>query len=182
MFQVNLALLKIAELFRPSISQKKLLVRPDPNLFPGPVRFLFPVHQNIWKFQITKFAFNFTKWEPHNYQNTVCLKQNPEIVQFCHGINLAESLLELVVSLKAQIQMLKWVKFIYSGKATKFWEISTLLLSYAVLAKSKVKISQNQLQAGNTRIHTIYMHMQWYILFGYVVLKFLMWTFSVLNG
>ena len=109
MFQVNLVLLKIAALFRPSISQEKLLPHSDPDLFPGPVRFLFLVHQNIWKFRITKFAFNFTKWEPRNYQNTVCLKQNPEIVQFYHGINLAESLLELDVSLKAQIQMLKWV-------------------------------------------------------------------------
>ena len=35
------------------------------------------------------------------------------------------------------------VKFIYSEKATKFCEISTLLLSYVVLVKSKVEISQN---------------------------------------
>ena len=35
------------------------------------------------------------------------------------------------------------VKFIYSEKATKFWEIFTLLLSYAVPFKSKAKISQN---------------------------------------
>ena len=109
MFQVNLVLLKIAVLFHQSIFLEKLLVHPDPDPFPGPCRFLFPVHQNIWKFRITKFAFNFTKWEPHNYQNTVCLNQNLEIVQFYLGINLAESLLELVVSLKAQIQMLKWV-------------------------------------------------------------------------
>ena len=145
MFQVNLVLLKIAPLFHLSIFREKLLPHLDPDLFPDLVRLLFPVHQNIWKFQITKFAFNFTKWEPQNCQNIVCLNQNLEIVQFYHGINLAESLLELVVSLKAQIQMLKWVKFIYSGKATKFCEISTLLLSYAVLVKSKVKISQNQL-------------------------------------
>ena len=31
----------------------------------------------------------------------------------------------------------------YSKKATKFYEISTLLLSYVVPVKSKVKISQN---------------------------------------
>ena len=31
----------------------------------------------------------------------------------------------------------------YSDKATKFWEIFTLLLSYVVPVKSKVKISQN---------------------------------------
>ena len=35
------------------------------------------------------------------------------------------------------------LKFIYSEKATKFWEISTLLLSYAVPVKSKVEILQN---------------------------------------
>ena len=35
------------------------------------------------------------------------------------------------------------VKFIYSEKATKFCEISTLLLSYVVPVKSKVEISQN---------------------------------------
>jgi hypothetical protein len=35
------------------------------------------------------------------------------------------------------------VKFIYSEKATKFCEISTLLLSYVVPVTSKVEISQN---------------------------------------
>ena len=35
------------------------------------------------------------------------------------------------------------VKFIYSEKSTKFCEISTLLLSYVVPVKNKVKISQN---------------------------------------
>ena len=44
-------------------------------------------------------------------------------------------------------QKLYWwyftVKFIYSEKATKFCEISTLLLSYVAPIKSKVEISQN---------------------------------------
>ena len=35
------------------------------------------------------------------------------------------------------------VKFIYSGKATQFCEISILLLSYVVPVKSKVEISQD---------------------------------------
>ena len=35
------------------------------------------------------------------------------------------------------------VKFIYSEKATKFCEISTLLLSYVVPVKGKVESSQN---------------------------------------
>ena len=37
----------------------------------------------------------------------------------------------------------KLLKFIYSEKATKFCEIFTLLLSYVVPVKGKVKISQN---------------------------------------
>ena len=36
-----------------------------------------------------------------------------------------------------------YIKFIYSEKATKFCEISTILLSYAVPVKSQVDISQN---------------------------------------
>ena len=35
------------------------------------------------------------------------------------------------------------IKFIYSEKATKFCDISTLLLSVCTVDKSKVKISQN---------------------------------------
>ena len=35
------------------------------------------------------------------------------------------------------------LKFIYSEKATKFYEIFTLLMSYVVSVKTKVKISQN---------------------------------------
>ena len=36
-----------------------------------------------------------------------------------------------------------FIKFKYSEKATKFWEISTLLLSTVHTDKSKVEISQN---------------------------------------
>ena len=42
-----------------------------------------------------------------------------------------------------KVAVLHYLKFIYSEKATKFWEIFTLLLSYVVPVKSKVKISQN---------------------------------------
>ena len=35
-----------------------------------------------------------------------------------------------------------YIKFIYSEKATKFWEISTVDLSYVVTVKSTVEISQ----------------------------------------
>ena len=41
------------------------------------------------------------------------------------------------------LKLIYIVKFIYSEKATKFCEIFTLLLSYVVPVKSKVKISQN---------------------------------------
>ena len=43
----------------------------------------------------------------------------------------------------ARCALAKEVKFIYSEKATKFCEIFTLLLSYVVPVKSKVKILQN---------------------------------------
>ena len=35
------------------------------------------------------------------------------------------------------------LKFIYSEKATKFYEISTLILTVCTVDKSKVEISQN---------------------------------------
>ena len=41
------------------------------------------------------------------------------------------------------------LKFIYSEKATKFCEIFTLLLSYVLPVKSKVKISQNFVASQN---------------------------------
>ena len=44
---------------------------------------------------------------------------------------------------KIPFPILSFGKFIYSEKATKFCEIFTLLLSYIVPVKSKVKISQN---------------------------------------
>ena len=47
----------------------------------------------------------------------------------------------------------KVLKFIYSEKATKFCEISTLLLSFVVPVKSKVEISQN---CGRLRIYELY--------------------------
>ena len=46
------------------------------------------------------------------------------------------------------------LKYIYSEKATKFCKIFTLLLSYVVLVKSKVKISQ-QFVAFSERIRKI---------------------------
>ena len=48
-----------------------------------------------------------------------------------------------LIELRSFGQKYKFSKFIYSEKATKFCEISTLLLSYVVPVKSKVEISQN---------------------------------------
>ena len=45
--------------------------------------------------------------------------------------------------LKLNLPDEKLVKFIYSEKATKFYEISTGDLSYEVQVKSMVEISQN---------------------------------------
>ena len=43
----------------------------------------------------------------------------------------------------SNLEFIHLLKFIYSEKATKFSEIFTLLLSYVVPVKSKVKISEN---------------------------------------
>ena len=50
--------------------------------------------------------------------------------------------------------ILKLLKFIYSEKATKFCEIFTLLSSYVVPVKSKVKISQKF--CGLLRMYELY--------------------------
>ena len=53
--------------------------------------------------------------------------------------------------------MLGLVKFIYSEKATKFCEISTVDLSYVVMVKSMLEISQNFmvfLEYMNFTLHT----------------------------
>ena len=44
---------------------------------------------------------------------------------------------------KMQFHAVVFLKFVYSEKATKFCEISTLLLSVSTVDKSKVEISQN---------------------------------------
>ena len=56
-----------------------------------------------------------------------------KIKQVCHSVS-KKAALEIATDI---------IKFIYSEKATKFCEIFTLLLSYVVPVKSKVKISQN---------------------------------------
>ena len=62
-----------------------------------------------------------------------------KIVPKCHYTSLNMSHWIEILSLGAFLQL----KFIHSEKATKFFKFSTLLLSYVVLVKSKVEISQN---------------------------------------
>ena len=76
-------------------------------------------------------GFNIDKHDP-----------NMEIVYFDNakvGINAVGKYMPVVRNYFS----LNLVKFIYSEKGTKFCKISTLLLSYEVPVKSKVKISQN---------------------------------------
>ena len=67
---------------------------------------------------------------------------------FCAGSNQHEGMQIYIMrmlkhcNLKPKPRSFK-IKFMYSEKATKFYEIFTLLLSYVVPVKSKVKISQN---------------------------------------
>ena len=62
---------------------------------------------------------------------------------FLGYIDLAGSLYSFHLYSSVFIVFNLYVKFIYSEKATKFYEIFTLLLSYVVPVKSTVKISQN---------------------------------------
>ena len=48
------------------------------------------------------------------------------------------------------------LKFIYSEKATKFCEISTLVLSYVVPVKSKVEVSQNFVASTESKVKFMY--------------------------
>ena len=69
------------------------------------------------------------------------------------------------------------VKFIYSEKATKFCEISTLHLSYVVPVKNKVEIPQNFVAISEYMnfiqqpFHKFEIHFETLILFGMIYLK-----------
>ena len=65
---------------------------------------------------------------------------NFKIATFSHPSSIAIFLLTCAM---CTINLQKKLKFLYSEKATKFCEIFTLLLSYVVPVKFKVKISQN---------------------------------------
>ena len=71
----------------------------------------------------------------------------------CHLILISEQKVRFILEIKVSVSLLQpkqflpdfffLMKFIYSEKATKFCKIFTLLLSYVVPVKSKVKILQN---------------------------------------
>ena len=93
-------------------------------------------------FNETDFRFYPAHWIPEitnqNKFDIFCLLKNSPIgskIGEHSGFVVKNQLLDPVkIFLK---------KFIYSEQATKFCEIFTLLLSYVVPVKSKVKISQN---------------------------------------
>ena len=59
------------------------------------------------------------------------------------NIKIGDQLILLTYLVNFDFNVLCLVKFIYSERATKFCEISTLLLSVCTVGKSKVEISQN---------------------------------------
>ena len=59
------------------------------------------------------------------------------------NIKIGDQLILLTYLVNSDFNVLCLVKFIYSERATKFCEISTLLLSVCTEEKSKVGISQN---------------------------------------
>ena len=67
-----------------------------------------------------------------------------QIMDFTEWKNLYAYCVKWFCLVKKKLQKyFGWLKFIYSEKATKFFEISTLLLSVCTVDKSKVEISQN---------------------------------------
>ena len=59
------------------------------------------------------------------------------------GLQYAEASIDIPLPYIWFVFLYSQVKFIYSEKATKFCEISTLLLTVCTVVKFKVEISQN---------------------------------------
>ena len=76
-------------------------------------------------------------WQPQ-----VAVKVNKKWKPTTKKEDLDASTRTILKLLKPKYHLL-FIKFIFFEKATKFCKISTLLLSYLVTVKSKVKISQN---------------------------------------
>ena len=64
------------------------------------------------------------------------------------------------------------LKFIYSDKATKFCEISTVDLSYVVPVKSMVEISQNFVAFSELYSSFFYLDVYFFEYFKYSILVF----------
>ena len=91
--------------------------------------------------------WNATKSLPNIWQYFSCLLDNG-IAKICKKFNSHDGFLraDKRQGKKLLPNWLDWLSYlacIYSEKATKFSEMSTLLLSYVVPVKSKVEISQN---------------------------------------
>jgi hypothetical protein len=71
------------------------------------------------------------------------LRPNIKKLSYLVGVNSSPGFLVQMKSLEFHSEINWPLKFIYSEKATKFCEISTLLLSYVMPVKSKVDILQN---------------------------------------
>ena len=110
--------------------------------------------QNSWKFGIDISRKQMqTPWILQNYcgkknptqKNRICLQQNWRELIFpeCPNGQNWKSTLKIWLMNPLRNPLWSHLKFTYSEKATKFFEIFSLLLSYLVPVKSKVKISQN---------------------------------------
>ena len=73
--------------------------------------------------------------------------------------------------IKVLIEYTIQIKFIYSEKATKFYEISTLLLSVCTVDKSKVEISQNLVAFSEYTNFKMFIRATKYILYVDVAVK-----------
>ena len=83
---------------------------------------------------------------------------------------------ELFLDTKLLLLGMNLLKFVYFEKATKFCEISTLLLTTVNTDKSKVEISQNCVAFSE------YMNFTYPITYLCVVKKKIAFFFSELNG
>ena len=101
---------------------------------------------------------------------TKCTRQAGKGHHFLEGRNQTKGIFFLDIhdetSNKVHRKSLESIKFIYSEKATKFCEISTLDLPYVVPVKSTVEISQNFVAFSEYMKFT----MKMYELMGYLAL------------
>ena len=99
--------------------------------------------QTIWLYRINHDSKVKAHCNIKQYEQAVLYTSTPTCATLIRYINhRAKHPLDFM-HIDAFVCLLSWLKFIYSEKATKFCEISTLLLSYVAPFKGKVEISQN---------------------------------------